>query len=108
MKSLSWINCVLGLWLIIASFVFSTRAESVVASASIGGIAIAILAYASAVGWPSPRVSWGVAGVALWMLIIDYGADTPARLNATVVGLLVLILGTANALYQHTPHRAGA
>jgi hypothetical protein len=107
-KSLSWINCVLGLWLIIASLVLPAGAESVTASASVGGIAIAILAYASAVGWPSPRVSWGVAGVALWMLIIDHGADTPARLNATVVGVIVLILGIANAVYQHTPHRAGA
>ena len=105
-KSLSWFNCVLGLWLIIASFVFRIRPETVIASAGVGGVAIAVLAFASAVGWPSAGISWGVAGVALWLLVIDHGADTPSTLNATVVGLAVLILGTINAIYQHTPHTA--
>lgn len=105
-KSLSWINCALGLWLIIASFVFRTRPETVIASAGIGGAAIAVLAFASAVGWPSAGVSWGVAGVALWLLVIDHGAGTPSMLNATVVGAAVLILGTVNAIYQHAPHTA--
>jgi hypothetical protein len=105
-KSLSWINCVLGLWLIVASLVFSTRAETVIAAASIGGIAIAVLAYAAAVGRPSPAISWGVAGVALWLLVIDHGGGTPARLNATVVGLAVLIVAATNAIYRHTPHAA--
>ena len=108
MKALSWINCLLGLWLIGASVLLSGRAESLIAAESVGGIAIAVLAYASAVGRPSAAVSWGVAAAGLWTLILNYGAATPSRLNAMIVGLVVMLLGTVNAIHRHTPRRTSA
>jgi hypothetical protein len=33
---------------------------------------------------------------------------TPSKVNAMLVGLLVLGLGTANALYSHVPARTGS
>ena len=108
MRTLSWINCLLGLWLIAASVVLSGRAESVMAAESVGGIAIAVIAYVSSVGRPWAGVSWGVAAAGLWTLIINSGAGTPSRLNAMVVGFVVTLLGTVNAIYRHAPRRTGA
>ena len=88
-KVVSWINCGLGLWLIAAAFVLSPRTETVMAAESVGGIAIAVLAYASAVGRPSAMVSWAVAAAGLWTVIINYGVGTPSKLNAMAVGMAV-------------------
>jgi hypothetical protein len=35
--------------------------------------------------------------------VMAAGAHTAATLNATIVGLVVLVLGSANAIYRHTP-----
>jgi len=108
MKVLSWINFLLGVWLTIAAFVLPTRTGPVMASEGVAGIMIAVLAYASAVGRPNAGVSWSVAIAGLWTVIVSYGVRTTATSNAAVVGLVVLLLGTANAIYRHTPKRTGA
>jgi hypothetical protein len=107
MRGLSWANCLLGLWLVAASIVFTPRVETVLAVESVGGIAIAVLAYASAVGRPSAGLSWAVAAAGAWTLITNYGIAAPSKLNAMAVGLVVAILGTVNAIYRHTPRRSG-
>ena len=105
MKSLSWINVLLGLWLIVAAFALPVRTESVMAVESVAGIVVIVLAYASAVGRPRPGISWSVAIAGLWILVVNWGMVTPSKLNAMLVGLLVLGLGTANAIYSHVPTR---
>jgi hypothetical protein len=107
MKSLSWINFLLGVWLIIAAFALPTKTGPTMAAESAAGVIICVLAYASAVGRPNAGLSWSVAGAGLWTLIVNYGAHTAATSNATIVGLLVLVLGSANAIYRHTPKRTG-
>jgi len=91
------------LWLTIAAFALSRKTGSVMAAEGVAGVAISVLAYASAVGRPSAAVSWSVAVAGLWTLVVNYGAHTAATLNATIVGLVVLVLGSANAIYRHTP-----
>ena len=108
MKALSWINFILGLWLIVAAFVLPVRTGPVMAEEGAAGIAVAVLAYAAAVGRPRAGISWSVALAGLWILVINYGMGTPSKVNAMVVGLLVLGLGTANAVYLHQPTRTGA
>jgi hypothetical protein len=108
MKTVSWINFLMGVWLTIAAFALSARTGSVMAAEGVAGVVIAVLAYASAVARPNAAVSWSVAIAGLWTLIVNFGAHTPATLNATVVGLVVLVLGSANAIYRHTPKRSGA
>ena len=44
MKTLSWLNWALGLWLLAATFLLSTRSELVRAEDAVAGIAIAVLA----------------------------------------------------------------
>jgi hypothetical protein len=108
LKTLSWINFVLGLWLIVAAFVLPGRTGPVMAEESVAGIAVVVLAYVSAVGRPRSGISWSVAAAGLWIVIVNYGMVTPSKVNAMLVGLLVLGLGTANALYSHVPARTGS
>ena len=108
MKALSWINLVLGVWLIAAAFALPGRTGPVMAEEAVPGIAVIVLAYVSAVGRPRQGISWSVALAGLWILVVNYGAFTPSKVNAMIVGLLVLALGTVNAIYCHAPGRVGA
>jgi hypothetical protein len=108
MKVLSWINFLLGVWLTIAAFALTGKTGPVMAAEGAAGIMISVLAYASAVGRPNAGISWSVAGAGLWTLIVSYGLHSAATSNATIVGLFVLVLGTANAIYRHAPKRTGA
>jgi hypothetical protein len=108
MKALSWINFLLGVWLIIAAFALPAETGPVMAAESAAGVLISVLAYASAVGRPNVGISWSVAVAGLWTLNVNSGAHTAATSNATIVGLVVLILGSANAIYRHAPRRTGA
>ena len=112
MKVLSWINFILGLWLIAAAFIFSTGAGAVMAEEIVLGIIIAVLAYGSIVARSSAVVSWLVALAGLWTLVapsvIVYGMFTASRTNDIVVGIIVLVLGFANAVFRESPVRTHA
>ena len=86
MKTVSWINFLMGVWLTIAAFALSARTGSVMAAEGVAGVVIAVLAYASAVARPNAAVSWSVAIAGLWTLIVNFGAHTPATLNAPWLG----------------------
>ena len=100
MKALSWINVSLGVWLMVTAFALSAGDGPIMAQESVAGIMIAVLAYASAVGPPSPGISWSVAIAGLWTVIVNYGVLTPPRLNATIVGAIVILLGAGNAIHR--------
>ena len=108
MKALSWINFLLGVWLTIAAFALPAQTGSTMAAEGAAGVIICVLAYASAVARPNAGISWSVAAAGLWTLIVNYGAHTAATSNAMIVGLLVIVLGSVNAIYRHTPKRTGA
>jgi hypothetical protein len=78
LKRLSWINAVLGLWLIVAAFTLPVRTGPAMAEESVAGIVVVVLAYVSAVGRPRPGISWTVAIAGLWILVISYGVVTPS------------------------------
>ena len=111
MKVLSWINFILGLWLIVAGFVLSGTAKAAMAEEIALGIIIASLAAISAVR-PSSLVSWLVALAGLWTLtapaVINYAGLTASLGNDVVVGLVVLVLGLTNAVYRQPPVRTAA
>jgi hypothetical protein len=44
----------------------------------------------------------------LWILIVNYAMQSASTMNATIVGALVLGLGTANAIVCHMPGRTRA
>ena len=101
MKALSWINFLLGFWLLVAAIAFSPGSGRVLAAESIAGVVIMVLAYASAVDRPHAGVSWGVALAGVWALILDYAVHTDPRSHALLVGCFVIVFGTTNAIYRH-------
>jgi hypothetical protein len=111
MKALSWINFILGLWLIVAGFALSQGARPVMAEEIVLGIIIACLA-AISTARPSALVSWLVAVAGLWTLLapaaMNYTHAIASRGNDIVVGIVVLVLAIANALYRGSPVRMRA
>jgi SPW repeat-containing protein len=111
MKAFTWINFILGLWLIVAGLMLSTAARSVMAEEIALGIIIACLA-AIAIGRPTAAISWLIAIAGLWLAIgpaaISYRGMAASRANDVVVGIVVLILGIANAVYRESPVRTRA
>jgi hypothetical protein len=98
MKTFSWINMTLGLWLIAAALIFTTRTGSVRAEEAVAGVLIGVLSYVSSVGRPSVALSWAVALAGVWTVILNSGAFTVPKMNAMLVGAAVAILATLNAM----------
>lgn len=101
MKALSWINFILGLWLILAGFVLSTASRAVMTEEIVLGIVIAVLSAISMTTVTS-WLSWLVALAGVWTLIapaiISYAGMTTSRANDVIVGIIVIILAAARAL----------
>jgi SPW repeat len=111
MKALTWINFILGLWLIVAGFTLSTAAGPVMTEEIVMGIIIACLAIVAS-RYPTSAISWVIAVAGLWLAIapaaINYRGISAARANDVVVGIVVLILGIANATFRESRIRTGA
>jgi hypothetical protein len=108
MKVLSWINFILGLWLIFAGFTMGRGVPAVMTEEIILGIIIAALSLA-VLRTGNTVLSWVVALAGLWTLlapaVVNYTAVPRARGNDITVGVIVLILGVVNALYRPAPVR---
>ena len=111
MKALSWINFILGLWLIVAGFALSHGGGAIMAEEIVLGIIIALLAFGS-VSSSNPAIAWCVVIAGLWTLLapaaIDYSMHAASKANDIAVGVVVLVLGFANAVYRQSPIRTKA
>ena len=101
MKALSWINVLLGLWLLVTGVAFSAASGPAMAGQSVTAVLIVVLAYASAVERPHPMISWGVAFAGLWGILLDAAVRSDPRSHAALAGFIVAILGAVNAVYRH-------
>jgi hypothetical protein len=108
LKALSWINFLLGLWLLVAAFILPGRSGATMAEEAVAGIAVMVLAYTAVVSHPRVGTSWSVAIAGLWILVVNYAMPSASTVNAMVVGILVLGIGTANAIVCHMPGRSHA
>jgi len=110
MKAFSWINFVLGLWLIVAGFALSATARPVMTEEIVLGVIIACLAF-GAIMRPAPLLSWLVAIAGLWTIVapmvMNYGIRA-SRGNDIIVGVIVLALGVANAIHRQELVRTNA
>jgi hypothetical protein len=97
----SWVNVLLGIWLIISPFVVQfARLPAVMWNNMIVGIVIAILALIHSsmprqAGW-----SWANVVLGIWMIISPFalGAMTTAILwNNIILGVVIAIVASANA-----------
>ncbi len=100
LKGVSWVNFILGLWLIISPFVLVFRGVTqALWDNVIVGIVIAILAIWRALAEESEGmtvISWVLALVGLWTLIspfvLGYSQTRNAMVDDVIVGIIVGIL----------------
>jgi SPW repeat len=106
MKQLSWVNFILGLWVIAAAFAFLYGGASLALWDNvIVGIIIAILAAWRALAAENSRMavtSWITALLGVWTLAapfaLRYSSTANAMWNNVVVGIVIAILATYRAM----------
>lgn len=102
----SWLNVILGIWLIIAPFVLNYAYNSTsLWNSVILGIAILIVAYAATQS-TSPGPSWWNLIFGVWLIISPWVLGFVAgTANTIIVGAIVGVLALAAALskYQYRP-----
>jgi hypothetical protein len=105
MKWASWINFLLGLWLIVSAFSVSHAQNPAMSQEIVLGILIAGLAVAAALASTPTTgiISWAVALCGLWTLIAPFVIGNAAQMptsmkNDVAVGIIVCLLGLAKTL----------
>ena len=103
-KIASGLNIVLGVWMIIASFVLGYSGTTIALwNDIIVGVIILLLAW-SRVANPDRMTaeSWINAVLGLWLIaapfILGYSAATAALWNSIIVGVVVAVLGAWSAI----------
>lgn len=117
MKRITWINLILGLWLIVAPFALSYAALAHAAAVQdvVMGILIAAFSWWILVAIaPLLGAAWFQILCGIWVLIgpfaLGYSGLAVARSNDVTVGIIVLIVSIIEsiAMTRTSPTRTGA
>ncbi len=116
MKWASWVNVVLGLWLIVAPFALAySDVTAALYEDVILGVIVAALALWSALAEQTRvtmSVRWVTAVAGLWVFVapfvLAYTDTVRAMASDLVVGFVVLVLSVWEALAVRTAMTAGA
>jgi SPW repeat len=110
MKRASWINLILGIWLIISPFAFGSMGLRVTAGNNIvlGILLIASSWWILAMVTRAVGVSWFQMLCGIWLVIapfvLQYRAVTHALANDVVVGIIVFVVGLIESqAFEHRP-----
>jgi hypothetical protein len=99
MKRVSWINLILGIWLIIAPFALGSMAMHVAVGNNVvlGILLIASSWWILAAATEAVGVSWFQMLCGIWLIIspfiLHYGGLTHAMANDVVVGIIAFVVG---------------
>jgi hypothetical protein len=111
----SWIDFLLGAWLVIAPFAlgFSAVSRGATIDSVVFGILIAIFGLWTALRKDAPRISeWLLMLFGLWVLVSPFvmGMEAIARVtpNNVIVGIFVLLFGIVRLASSHGPARTQA
>ncbi len=111
----TWVNFLLGIWLIIAPYVLGYHSMSHRASTDdlIFGILIAVFSLWRAIKMTAPSyASWLVFAFGIWVLISPYALRyhdiSRVRPNDMIVGIVVLILALLQTMGHHEPKQQAA
>ncbi len=107
-SGVSWVNVLLGIWVIISPFVVQfARIPAATWNNVIVGIIIAILALIRTSIPRQPGWSWANVILGIWMIISPFalGTMTTAILwNNIILGIVIAIIASANAsMRAHAP-----
>jgi hypothetical protein len=110
MKRASWINLILGIWLIMSPFVFGSMGLRVTVGNDIilGILLIASSWWILATVTRAVGVSWFQMLCGIWLVIapfvLQYRAVTHALANDVFVGILVFVVGLIESqAFEHRP-----
>ena len=100
---ISWTNVALGLWLIVAAFLFRHSSGAGVTENIITGSIVALVALWAARAFRpgvSLVASWTVMLTGVWVVAapfaLGYERESAAVVNDVVVGLAIIVLGVVN------------
>jgi hypothetical protein len=98
MKPASWVNVLLGLWLIISPWVLRLDGGAAAANNVALGFLVLIVAIFSIVAAPENHAAaWVNVGAGIWVFIspwvVGYATQSAALKNDAVVGVLVVLFG---------------
>ncbi len=103
MTRISWVNLVVGVWLVAAGLILPHRSGVAVTENIIAGSIVALASLWAARAYRvtvSLIASWTVALTALWILtapfVLGYERPRVSVVNEVVVGLVVLTLAVIN------------
>ena len=105
-RTLSGLNVLAGIWLIIAPFVLHYGSSGNTWQEVVFGIIVGVLGI---VRWAAPNLtwpSWTNLVIGIWLIIAPWvipGTTAAARWNEAIVGIIVAILayGSAEATLKH-------
>lgn len=107
-RSLSIINFILGIWLIISPFILNYSTRAIWNSVVFGAL---ILIFA-AIRWTAPRLtgsSWYNLIFGLWLIVAPFVLNythTAAFWNEIIVGIIVAVLAAVNTTTFNQQHPA--
>lgn len=103
MTRISWVNLVVGVWLVVAGLLLPHRSGAAVTEDIMAGSIVALASLWAARAFRpgvSLTASWTVALTGLWILVAPFvlGYDRPRAsvFNEVVAGIVVLALGIVN------------
>jgi hypothetical protein len=103
-KSVSWVNVVLGIWLIISPYVLNFgQLQTAMCNNIAVGIAVGLIALTRATSnYPQTGASWLNVILGIWLIIspfaLGFSSLLSAMWNNIILGIVVGILALTNAL----------
>jgi hypothetical protein len=107
MKGISWINVVLGIWLIVAPFVLAAGGGVWTANDMVVGILLIAFAGWALSGRPLSSAQWLQVLCGAWLIaapfVLAYGAARVAVWNDVICGIIAVIVGAVAWTGVRTP-----
>ncbi len=111
MKNISWINVLLGVWLVIAPFALNTvvpdgawTANDIILGVLLIAASWAIVAMAA----PSSGIAWFEVLCGIWLLvapfILHYSAGRVKLGNDVISGIIAIVIAAIAMSGMHRPH----
>jgi hypothetical protein len=107
-SGISWINILLGIWVLISPFVLTFTSPSAIWNNVVAGIIVGILAIIRLSTHHQPGWSWINVLLGIWLIISPFVlafATGAAMWNNVILGIIIGVLALSNA-FAATPKTA--
>lgn len=109
MKGVSWVNLLLGIWLVVSAAVLHAPAALTSNNYACGVLAVLVAVWALMTRPQSHAAGWIGTAIGLWVLIAPYALGVSAGAvvlgNNGITGALLTIFAITRTLSPHPPSR---